>query len=61
MDILGSENINESLQTHFLIYKITNTINGSKWINNGIITKQVLQKDLQQYLTNGWKLGRKIK
>lgn len=32
MDILGSENINESLQTHFLIYKITNTINGKYYI-----------------------------
>ena len=32
MDILGSENINESIKTHFLIYKITNTINGKYYI-----------------------------
>ena len=32
MDILGSENINESLQTHFLIYKITNNVNGKYYI-----------------------------
>ena len=32
MDILGSENINESLQTHFLIYKITNTANSKYYI-----------------------------
>lgn len=32
MNILGSENINEALQTHFLIYKITNTINGKYYI-----------------------------
>lgn len=32
MNILGSENINESLQTHFLIYKITNLVNGKYYI-----------------------------
>ena len=32
MNILGSENINESLQTHFLIYKIKNNVNGKYYI-----------------------------
>lgn len=32
MDILGLENINESLQIHFLIYKITNNVNGKYYI-----------------------------
>ena len=31
-EILGLENINESLSTHYLIYKITNNINGKYYI-----------------------------
>ena len=31
-NIKGSENINESLQIHFLIYKITNNVNGKYYI-----------------------------
>ena len=31
-NIIGSENINESLQIHFLIYKITNNVNGKYYI-----------------------------
>lgn len=32
MRIIGTENINESLSTHYLIYKITNTINNKHYI-----------------------------
>jgi hypothetical protein len=31
-EILGLENVNESLSTHYLIYKITNNINGMIYI-----------------------------
>jgi hypothetical protein len=31
-EILGLENINESLSTHYLIYKITNNTNGKYYI-----------------------------
>lgn len=30
---------------------------GSRWINNGIITKRVKSNDLDDYLSNGWELG----
>lgn len=32
MDVDGLENVNESLSTHYLIYKITNKINGRYYI-----------------------------
>ena len=30
----------------------------TKWINNNIVNKRVLETDLEQFLANGWQLGR---
>lgn len=32
MNVIGTENINESLSTHYLIYKIVNESNGKYYI-----------------------------
>ena len=34
---------------------------GTKWMNNGIINKNVLKDDVENYLKNGWVLGMKRK
>lgn len=39
---------------------ISDTI-GTKWMNNGIINKNVPNDDVENYLKNGWVLGMKRK
>ena len=34
---------------------------GSKWINNGAVTKFVPNDELDYYLSHGWSLGRKLR
>ena len=41
--------------------KISKTISGSKWMNNGITSLQVKEKDIQLYIDKGYKFGRIIK
>lgn len=38
--------------------KLSKLYKNTKWINNGVITKRVKHDELQQYLENGWVLGR---
>lgn len=44
-----SEETKNSLSTHFA---------KTKWINDNVVSKRVLETEVEQYLENGWQLGR---
>lgn len=47
-----SEETKNILSAHF---------SNTKWINNNVISKRILEVELEQYLNNGWLLGRRKK
>jgi len=39
---------------------VKNSMNGKRWMTNGIVSKPVLIQQMTTYFENGWKLGRKL-
>jgi very-short-patch-repair endonuclease/predicted RNA-binding Zn-ribbon protein involved in translation (DUF1610 family) len=52
------EKIKKYMDPNRILEKWIKTETHRKWVNNGQINKTVLNKDLNNFLTNGWNIGR---